>query len=345
MNKHRITFIRQWRLHRGYSLAQLAEKVPVDKGNLSKIERGLLPYNQSLIERLAVALMTDISSLLTSDPSNSPSIQERIKQRLNESPNFTVRSASIAAGGSTANTGRFQSQSDFAEQVGAAQNIIDRPPHYLREWRKHRSLTQEQVIDRLIAQDNAQLPQTSASLSRLETGKQPYGERILEALAEIYQCKPWELIGRTPDMADVEPKRFATAIPTPQNDLDCAPKIPVSLSQQGKTSGVNIADIRERISHEMGRQALTPRSLSLAAGLSATAVRDVNNRTDNPGVGTLQRLADALKVDSHWLIFGENPHFSSNQLFLLIQRIPDSKRGLAVRVLEAFVDEDENLSS
>ena len=72
--KHRVTFIRQWRQHRGYSLDQLAERVPMDKGNLSKIERGLLPYNQELLERLAEALMTDPASLLMRDPTNDAAI-------------------------------------------------------------------------------------------------------------------------------------------------------------------------------------------------------------------------------------------------------------------------------
>ncbi len=72
--KHRPTFIRQWRQHRGYSLDQLAERVPMDKGNLSKIERGILPYNQDLLERLADALMTDPASLIMRDPSQSGAI-------------------------------------------------------------------------------------------------------------------------------------------------------------------------------------------------------------------------------------------------------------------------------
>lgn len=70
---------------------------------------------------------------------------------------------------------------------------------YLKEWRKHRHLTQEQVVDRLAAFDDPLLPQTAASLSRLENGKQPYGQRILEALAGIYQCEPDHLIGRNPE--------------------------------------------------------------------------------------------------------------------------------------------------
>lgn len=73
-SRYRVTFIRQWRLHRHMSLDQLAERVPMDKGNLSKIERGLLPYNQELLERLADALMTDPASLLMRDPSNNSAI-------------------------------------------------------------------------------------------------------------------------------------------------------------------------------------------------------------------------------------------------------------------------------
>ena len=69
---------------------------------------------------------------------------------------------------------------------------------YLKEWRKHRQLTQDQVVDRLASLDDPLLPTTAASLSRLENGKQPYGQRILEALAEIYQCEPDHLIGRDP---------------------------------------------------------------------------------------------------------------------------------------------------
>lgn len=46
----------------------------MDKGNLSKIERGLLPYNQELLERLADALMTDPASLIMRDPSQPGAI-------------------------------------------------------------------------------------------------------------------------------------------------------------------------------------------------------------------------------------------------------------------------------
>jgi transcriptional regulator with XRE-family HTH domain len=69
---------------------------------------------------------------------------------------------------------------------------------YLKEWRKHRALTQAQVVARLEIMDDDQLPATEASLSRYENGKQPYNQRILEALADIYDTEPGHLITRDP---------------------------------------------------------------------------------------------------------------------------------------------------
>lgn len=69
---------------------------------------------------------------------------------------------------------------------------------YLREWRVKRELTQRQVADRLAVFDDDKLPTTEASLSRIETGAQIYTQRILEALAEIYQCDPADLLGKNP---------------------------------------------------------------------------------------------------------------------------------------------------
>lgn len=69
---------------------------------------------------------------------------------------------------------------------------------YLKEWRRKKGLTQDQVIDRLAVLDDPLIPTTTASLSRLENGKQPYSQRILEALAEVYDTEPDELIGRDP---------------------------------------------------------------------------------------------------------------------------------------------------
>lgn len=58
----------------------------------------------------------------------------------------------------------------------------------------------------------------------------------------------------------------------------------------------DIASIRATIEREMEAKGFSRRSLSTAAGLSQTAVRDVLDRTENPGIGTLFRIAEALQL-------------------------------------------------
>lgn len=57
-----------------------------------------------------------------------------------------------------------------------------------------------------------------------------------------------------------------------------------------------IAAIRELIEKEMAAKGFSRRSLSMAAGLSESAVRDLLTRTDNPGVSTLRKVAEALEM-------------------------------------------------
>lgn len=66
----RRTFIRQWREYRGKTLEQLAEATGITHASLSRIERGLQPYSQAILEAIAEALMTDVPSLLMRDPSD-----------------------------------------------------------------------------------------------------------------------------------------------------------------------------------------------------------------------------------------------------------------------------------
>jgi transcriptional regulator with XRE-family HTH domain len=62
---------------------------------------------------------------------------------------------------------------------------------FFRQWREHRGFTQEQLAERL---------ETSvASISRLESGTQPYTQDVLEALADALNTDPASLIMRNPD--------------------------------------------------------------------------------------------------------------------------------------------------
>lgn len=59
---------------------------------------------------------------------------------------------------------------------------------------------------------------------------------------------------------------------------------------------INIKAIRETIEREMSAKGFSRRSLSSAAGLSESAVRDLMTRIDNPGISTLHKIAEALEV-------------------------------------------------
>lgn len=55
-------------------------------------------------------------------------------------------------------------------------------PNFIRRWRKKKDLTLERLAERLREAHGLEI--THASLSRIERGKQPYSQPILEALAE-----------------------------------------------------------------------------------------------------------------------------------------------------------------
>jgi transcriptional regulator with XRE-family HTH domain len=66
--------------------------------------------------------------------------------------------------------------------------------HFLRAWRQHRGLTLEQAAERV--------PTTHATLSRIERGKLPYNQALLEILADVYMTDPASLLMRDPSSPD-----------------------------------------------------------------------------------------------------------------------------------------------
>ena len=72
--QYRKTFVREWREYRDLTLEKLADRVGTTHTSLSRIERGLQPYSQALLERVAEALQTDVASLLMRNPSESESL-------------------------------------------------------------------------------------------------------------------------------------------------------------------------------------------------------------------------------------------------------------------------------
>lgn len=66
--------------------------------------------------------------------------------------------------------------------------------HFIREWRKHRSLTQEQLAERI----GISRPQ----LSKIEKGARKYDQAFLEAAAAELRIEPADLLVRDPSDPD-----------------------------------------------------------------------------------------------------------------------------------------------
>lgn len=67
-------------------------------------------------------------------------------------------------------------------------------PVYIRDWRKHRGLNQEQLASRVNL--------SQATIARLERGDIAYTQPVLEALSDALTCTPADLIMRPPGAID-----------------------------------------------------------------------------------------------------------------------------------------------
>ncbi|MGY2048868.1 helix-turn-helix domain-containing protein [Methylobacterium sp. JK268] len=72
--ERRPNFLRQWRKHRGYSLAEVSAEIGMTGPNLGRVEKGEVPYSQDLLEQLAEFYNCEISDLLVRDPSDPEGI-------------------------------------------------------------------------------------------------------------------------------------------------------------------------------------------------------------------------------------------------------------------------------
>lgn len=67
-------YIRQWREYRNLSQAQVAERLGISQTNYGRIERGLVPYNQDILEQLADSLLCSVADLLMRNPADKNAI-------------------------------------------------------------------------------------------------------------------------------------------------------------------------------------------------------------------------------------------------------------------------------
>jgi transcriptional regulator with XRE-family HTH domain len=64
--------------------------------------------------------------------------------------------------------------------------------HFVRQWRKFKNLTQEQLAERVGV--------TPGTISQLETGRINYTQPLLEKLADEFGCKPGDILNVDPNV-------------------------------------------------------------------------------------------------------------------------------------------------
>lgn len=74
---------------------------------------------------------------------------------------------------------------------------MERKRTYIRQWRNKRGYTLAQMVGRLA---ELEVPTTEATLSRIETTKQPYSQDIMEAIADALDVDVWQLTGDNPEI-------------------------------------------------------------------------------------------------------------------------------------------------
>jgi predicted AAA+ superfamily ATPase/DNA-binding XRE family transcriptional regulator len=70
-------FIEAWRRHAGLTQVQVAEKMKIEQSTVSKLERGLSPYDQDMLEELAAVFKCSPADLISQQPGAPPAAPRR----------------------------------------------------------------------------------------------------------------------------------------------------------------------------------------------------------------------------------------------------------------------------
>lgn len=112
--KHRPTFLRAWREHRGFTQEELAGRIEavsgrsLSPGMISRLENGRVAYTQPLLEVLAEALGCQPADLLMRDPSRPDAPWELADTLRRMTPEEQQRAAAVVRalhGGAKTGTG------------------------------------------------------------------------------------------------------------------------------------------------------------------------------------------------------------------------------------------------
>jgi len=99
----------------------------------------------------------------------------------------------------------------------------DRPPHYLREWRKFRKMTQQELADAIDTSKSA--------ISDLERGVLQLSPKWLNRLAPVLKTQPGHILDNDPEGMDND--IFDIWARIPDRDKDTARRVLSEFARSG----------------------------------------------------------------------------------------------------------------
>lgn len=93
--RRRKTYFKEWRLHRKLTQEQAAERLDIDQSTLSRIERGITPYDQDFVEKAAFAYLCEPSDLIMRNPLDDDAVWSITDNLRKAAPDDRARAAAI----------------------------------------------------------------------------------------------------------------------------------------------------------------------------------------------------------------------------------------------------------
>lgn len=91
----RKTFLKEWREYRNLTQDQAAERIGITQATLSRIERGIHPYDQDFLEKTAFAYGCEPQDLLMRNPQDENAVWSIADHLLKASPTERAQAAAV----------------------------------------------------------------------------------------------------------------------------------------------------------------------------------------------------------------------------------------------------------
>jgi len=89
------TFLREWRQKRGLKQYEAAERLEIEPSTLSRLENGQSPYDQDILERIALIYGCESSDLISINPLESDNLGDILAILRNSGAKERKKAASI----------------------------------------------------------------------------------------------------------------------------------------------------------------------------------------------------------------------------------------------------------